>query len=101
MAPTWPQVTTWPSDLREHTTYLSKYLRDALRYIEDTKEHLILPALVKTIIAAICVILTKIENTPDYKTIIQTLLVIQNDLKTTTSAMKITVETAQSIATIV
>ena len=99
MALTWPQVTAWPNDLHEHATYLSKYLRDALRCIEDAKEHPIPPALVKTIIAATCAILTKIENTPDYKTVMQTLTMMRDDLKTTTNAIKTTVESAQTTAT--
>lgn len=50
-------------------------------------------------IAAMCDILTKIENTPDHKTIMQTLTTMQDDLKTTTNVMKITAEKIQTTAT--
>jgi hypothetical protein len=51
-------------------------------------------------IAATCVVLTKVENTPDYKTIMQTLTTLQDDLQTTMNVMKTTAETAQTTAPI-
>jgi len=98
MASTWPKATAWPSDLREHATYLSKYLRDALLYIESAKEQPIPTPLVKTMIAAMSVILSKIENAPDYSTVMQALTTIQNDLKSTTTTVKTTAETVQTTA---
>ena len=47
MAATWPKTTAWPNDLREHATYLSKYLSDALLCIEAAKEQPIPTPLVK------------------------------------------------------
>jgi hypothetical protein len=76
MASTWPKATTWPSDLREHATYLSKYLRDALLCIESVKEQPIPTPLVKTMITAISVMLSKIETAPDYSTVMQALTTI-------------------------
>jgi hypothetical protein len=55
MASTWPKATAWPSDLREHAIYLSKYLRDALLCIKSAKEQPIPTPLVKTMIAAMSV----------------------------------------------
>ena len=88
MAATWPKTTAWPSDLREHATHLSKYLREALLCIETAKEQPIPIPLVKTMIAAMSVMLTKIENAPDYNTIMQALTTIQNDVKTTAETGK-------------
>lgn len=66
------QATVWPSELREHATFLCNYLRDALLCIEFAKEQLIPTPLVKTMIAAMSVVLTKVENAPDYTTVMQT-----------------------------
>jgi hypothetical protein len=85
------QATVWPSELREHATFLCNYLRDALLCIEFAKEQLITTPLVKTMIAAISVVLTKVENAPGYTTVMQTLTTIQNDLKTTTTAVKLSI----------
>ena len=82
MASTWPKATIWLSDLREYTTYLSKYLRDTLLYIESAKEQPIPTLLIKTIITTISIILSKIKTAPDYNTVIQTLILIQNNVKT-------------------
>jgi len=101
MASTWPKATAWPNDLREHATYFSKYLRDALLCIESTKEQPIPAPLVKTMIAAMSVIFTKIESTPDYNTVVQALTTIQNDLNTTATTVKTTAETVQTTATAV
>ena len=80
MAPSWPQETTWPNNFNEHVTHLSHYLGNAFLSIEAAKEPSIPTPRVKTLIAAICTILLKIENIPDYHTIIQTLTTIQDDL---------------------
>jgi hypothetical protein len=42
-------------------------------------------------IAAMSVVLTKVENAPDYTTVMQTLTTIQNGLKTTTTAVKLSI----------
>lgn len=57
----WPKATAWSYDLREHATYLSKYLRDALLCIESAKEQPTPTPPVKTMIAAMSVMLTTIE----------------------------------------
>jgi hypothetical protein len=66
------QATVWPSELREHVMFLCNYLRNALLYIKFAKKQLIPTLLIKTIIAAISVVLTKVESAPDYTTVIQT-----------------------------
>src|SRR5258706_9252660 len=98
MAPTWPQVTAWPNDLREHATYLSKYFREALLCIESTKDQPIPIPLVKTMIAAMSIILTKVENAPDYNTVMQALTMIRNDVKTTVETVQTTATTVQITA---
>jgi hypothetical protein len=49
--------------------YLSKYLREALLCIETTKEQPIPTPLVKAMIAAMSIILTKIETPPTTTTL--------------------------------
>jgi hypothetical protein len=46
-------------------------------------------------IAAISIILTKIENTPNYNNVIQALTTIQNNMKTTAETMQTTASTVQ------
>jgi len=98
MAATWPKTTAWPNDLREHATYLSKYFRDVLLCIESAKEQPIPTPLVKTMIAAMSVILTQIENGPDYNTVMQALTTIQSDVKTTAETVQTTATTVQQTA---
>jgi hypothetical protein len=50
-------------------------------------------------IAAMSVILSKIENALDYSTVMQTFATIQNDLKTTINTVKTMAETVQTIDT--
>jgi hypothetical protein len=52
-------VAAWPNDPRKHATYLSDYLRKALVYIDSAEDQLVLKPLVKTMIAAISVLITK------------------------------------------
>jgi hypothetical protein len=76
---------------------LSKYLRKALLCIESAKEQPIPTPLVKTLIAAMSVVLTKIENTPGHTTVMRALTTIQNDMKTTTTTLQQTAITSQQI----
>ena len=78
-----------------YSTYLSKYLRDALLCIESAKEQPIPTPLVKTMIAAMSVMLSKIETAPDYGTVMLALTTIQNDVKTTAETIQTTATTAQ------
>ena len=98
MAATWPKTAAWPNNLREHATYLSKYLREALLCIETGTEQPISTPLVKTMIAAMSIILTKIENAPDYSNVMQALITIQNDMKITTETVQTTASTVQRTA---
>ncbi|KAG9244061.1 hypothetical protein BJ878DRAFT_404377, partial [Calycina marina] len=86
-----------PDDLYEHVAHLSQYLGNIPLCIEDAKEPSILDPLMKTLIAAMCSTLTKIENMPDNETIMQALKTLQDDLRTT-NAMKIVAETVQTTA---
>ncbi|PQE08856.1 reverse transcriptase protein [Rutstroemia sp. NJR-2017a BBW] len=83
MATPWPQVTAWPTDLREHATYLSDYLRKALVCIDSAENEPVPTPVVKTMIAATSVLITKLQNTPDMSAIMEALASVQNDLKTT------------------
>jgi hypothetical protein len=82
MATTWPQATAWPNELREHATYLSNYLREALLCIEAAKEQPVPTPLVKTIITSTFGLIKKLENTPDFTSVMEALTAIQGDVKT-------------------
>ncbi|PQE27487.1 zinc knuckle protein [Rutstroemia sp. NJR-2017a BVV2] len=71
-----------PTDLRKYTIYLSDYLRKALVYINSAENEPILILVVKIMIVAISILITKLQNTPDMSAIIEALASIQNDLKT-------------------
>jgi hypothetical protein len=84
MATPWPQVTAWPTDLREHATYLSDYLRKALVCIDSAENEPVPTPVVKTMIAATSVLITKLLNTPDMSAIMEALASVHNDLKMAT-----------------
>jgi hypothetical protein len=90
MATPWPQVAAWPNDLREHATYLSDYLRKALVCIDSAEDQPVPKPLVKTMIAAMSVLITKFQNTPDLSAVTQAITTIQNDLKTTAEIVQST-----------
>ena len=90
MATTWPQVAAWPNDLREHATYLSDYLRKALVCIDSAGDQPVPKQLVKTMIAAMSVLITKLQNTPDMTSVMQALATVQNDLRTTAETVQAT-----------
>ncbi|KAH6664207.1 hypothetical protein B0J14DRAFT_462344, partial [Halenospora varia] len=90
MATPWPQVTTWPTDLREHATSLSDYLRKALACIDSAENQPVPTSLTKTTIATMGVLIAKFQNTPDMSTIMQALATVQNDLKTTAETVQST-----------
>lgn len=63
MATLWPQVAAWPNDPREHAAYLSDYLRKALVSIDSAEDQSVPKPLVKTMIAAMSVLIAKFQNT--------------------------------------
>jgi hypothetical protein len=100
MATPWPQVAAWPNDLREHATYLSDYLRKALACINSTEDQPVPNKMVKTMIAAMSVLITKFQNTPDMSTVIEAIAAVWNDLKTTTETIQFTVAKVEENTTI-
>ncbi|ATZ56151.1 hypothetical protein BCIN_12g06800 [Botrytis cinerea B05.10] len=62
---------------------LSDYLRKALVCIDSTEKEPVPTPVVKTMIAATSVLITKLQNTPDMSAIMETLASVQNDLKMT------------------
>ncbi|KAM3066209.1 hypothetical protein ACMFMG_012113 [Clarireedia jacksonii] len=62
---------------------LSDYLRKALVCIDSTENEPVPTPVVKTMIAATSVLITKLQNTPDMSAVMETLASIQNDLKMT------------------
>ncbi|KAH7370783.1 hypothetical protein BKA65DRAFT_385646 [Rhexocercosporidium sp. MPI-PUGE-AT-0058] len=90
MATTWPQVAAWPNDPREHAANLSDYLRKVLVCIGSAGNQLVPKPLVKTIIAAMSVLIFKFQNTPDLSAVVQAITTIQSDLKTTAETVQST-----------
>jgi len=90
MATTWPQVAAWPNDPREHAAYLSDYLRKALVCIDSAGDQPVPKPLVKTMIAAMSVLISKFQNTPDLSAVVQAITIIQSDLKTTAETVQST-----------
>jgi hypothetical protein len=81
MATTWPQATAWPNELREHAAYLSNYLREALLCVDAAKEQPVPTPLVKTIITSTFGLIKKLENTPDFSSVMEALTVLQSDVQ--------------------
>ena len=98
MATPWPQAAAWPNDVHEHATYLSDYLRKALACIDSAQDQPVPKPLVKTMIAAMSVLITKFQNTPDVGAVMQTLATMQNDLRTTAETVQSTAMTVQLTA---
>ena len=90
MATPWPQVAAWPNDIREHATYLSEYLRKALVCIDSAEDQPVPKPLVKTMIAAMSVLIAKFQTTPDVSAVMQAITTIQSDLKTTAETVQST-----------
>jgi hypothetical protein len=90
-----PQVAAWPNDIREHATYLSDYLRKALVCIDSAVDQPVPTLLVKTMIAATSVFITKFQNTTDTTAVMQALTAIQHDLKTTAETVQSTAARVQ------
>jgi hypothetical protein len=88
MATPWPQVAAWPNDPREHAAYLSEYLRKALLCIESAGDQPVPKPFVKTMIAAMSVLISKFQNSPDLSALVQVLAAVQNDLKTTAETVQ-------------
>ncbi|KAI3340358.1 hypothetical protein F4824DRAFT_487316 [Ustulina deusta] len=59
VATSWPQQTAWPTEVREHATYLSKYLQDALRCVEQAQDQPVPANLVKSVILGMVSLVAK------------------------------------------
>ncbi|KAJ8063302.1 hypothetical protein OCU04_008532 [Sclerotinia nivalis] len=94
----WPQVAVWPNDTYEHATFFSDYLRKALVYIETAEDQSVFKPLVKTMIAAMSVLITGFRDIPNVNTVMQAITNIQNDLRITTETIKTTAITVQQMA---
>ncbi|KAH8665209.1 hypothetical protein BGZ60DRAFT_378811, partial [Tricladium varicosporioides] len=65
----------WPNDLREHAKYLSDYLRKALVCIDSAENQPMPMSLIKTIITAMSILITKFRNTPDVSAAMEALII--------------------------
>ncbi|KAH7111337.1 hypothetical protein B0J11DRAFT_498685 [Dendryphion nanum] len=83
MATSWPQQSTWPTELREHATRLSTYLQDTLVCIERTDNQPVPAELVKTIIHGTVTFILKTQHTPDLNTVHDALRIAKTEAKAT------------------
>ena len=83
-------MAAWPNDIREYATYLSDYLRKALVYIDTAEDQPVPKPLVRTMIAAMSILIAKFQNTPDVSAVMQAITTIQSDLKTTAETVQST-----------
>ena len=74
----------------KHATYLSEYLRKALVCIDSAEDQPVPKPLVKTMIAAMSVLIAKFQTTPDVSAVMQAITTIQSDLKTTAETVQST-----------
>lgn len=61
----------------EHTAYLSRYLRDALKCVERAGDQPVPSNIVKSMILGITSLVTKIQNMPDVRVLHETLNLVQ------------------------
>jgi hypothetical protein len=83
-------VAAWPNDPHEHATYLNNYLRKALACIDSADDQPVPKPAVRTMIAAMSVLIAKFQNIPDMSAVMQALATVQNDVKTTAEAVQST-----------
>ncbi|KAJ3573300.1 hypothetical protein NPX13_g4753 [Xylaria arbuscula] len=81
MATSWPQGGAWPTEPREHTAYLSRYLKDALDCVERAGDQPVPSNIVKSMILGITSLVTKIQNMPDVRILQEALNVVQAEAR--------------------
>ncbi|KAI0388182.1 hypothetical protein F5Y17DRAFT_453852, partial [Xylariaceae sp. FL0594] len=55
----------WPTEAREHATYLNKYLPDALLCVQQANDQPVPANIVKSTILGMLSLVAKIQNMPD------------------------------------
>lgn len=80
-ATNWPKEAAWPSELHEHATYLSRYLREAPKSIDNAKEQPVPAFLVKITIMGMLSLILKQQNAPNVNKLHDTLTSIQINAK--------------------
>ncbi|KAI1359310.1 hypothetical protein F5Y08DRAFT_344830 [Xylaria arbuscula] len=90
MATSWPQARAWPTEPREHATYINKYLRDALLCVEQAQDQPIPANIVKSTILGMLSLVAKIQSMPDVRSIQETLNIIRNEVKEAASITSLT-----------
>ncbi|KAI1183300.1 hypothetical protein F5B17DRAFT_434739 [Nemania serpens] len=68
MATSWPQARAWPTEAREHATYINNQVEDSRNVIPSRK----------------------IQNTPDVRSIQETLNIMRNEAKEAASITSLT-----------
>ena len=86
-------MTAWPNNLHEYAAYLSNYLREALKCIKSATDQPVPTPLVKTLISAIYALLKKVESISNNNVVMQALVAIYSNLKTTATTVVITATT--------
>ncbi|KAH8902606.1 hypothetical protein BR93DRAFT_856230, partial [Coniochaeta sp. PMI_546] len=75
------QEAIWPTGLREHATYLSKYLRDALLCVKRAKDQPVPAELAKAMVLGTMSLIVKMQNIPDLNTVHDVLRLVQTETK--------------------
>jgi hypothetical protein len=81
MVTTWPQVSAWPIEPREHAAKFSKYLSETLYSMNQSKNQTIPAILVKAIIIGITSLVSKIQKMPDLRLTQETLNIVQTEAR--------------------
>jgi hypothetical protein len=77
MATTWPPVSAWPIESREHAAKFSKHLSEALCSMNQLRDQTVFAILVKAIIIGITSLVSKIQKMPDLRLTQDILNIIQ------------------------
>jgi hypothetical protein len=81
MATTWPPVSAWPIEPREHAAKLSKHLSEALCSMDQSRDQTVPATLVKAIIIGITSLVSKIQKMPDLRSTQDTLNIVQAEAR--------------------
>ncbi|KAI1315997.1 hypothetical protein F5Y16DRAFT_414742 [Xylariaceae sp. FL0255] len=92
MVTPWPKGTAWPTEVREHATYLNKYLRDALLCVEEAQDRPVPANIVKSMILGVLSLVAKTQTMPDVRSIQDALNTIQLEARTTANIASVAID---------
>jgi hypothetical protein len=88
MATTWPPVSAWPIEPREHAAKFSKHFSEALCSMDQSRDQTVPATLVKAIIIDITFLVSKIQKMPDLRSTQDTLNIVQAEAKAAAEDIK-------------